>query len=217
VRRPATAVPSETAHEGRPASDRTPGPRTRAVRATPRIYAPLVGAQDDLWAELHDLFDADDGSLPEVAFVDASPREVQALFAFLVQRGSVDAGFEVWDKLLEAAVPLFAVPDAGARVASGQVTSFHLRLDAIEVEGTVLPQLGAFICADEVALDYRAGTAWTPAVLAAFARLLAELRARAPSAGLHARPDGMPERADPRFVPAFDRYLASCGISPPQG
>jgi hypothetical protein len=39
-----------------------------------------MGAQEELWAELHELFDTDDGSLPEVAFVDLPRTALQPLF-----------------------------------------------------------------------------------------------------------------------------------------
>ena len=217
-RRPPTSSKSLTA--------KTPHPHTHTVAPPPEvrpddppgscIYAPRVGAQDDLWAELSYLFDTDDGSLPEVVFTGAEPGEVQSLFAFLIDRGTIDAESKLWDNVLDAGVPVIDVPDAGARVVIGQAEAFHVLLDGIEVDGVALPPIGAFILTDEVALDYRMGPAWTPPVLAALARLLGAMRTLAPSATLQARPDGAPDCTDPRFVPALDRYLASPDVSPPR-
>jgi hypothetical protein len=52
------------------------------------------------------------------------------------------------------------------------------------------------------------GPEWTPATLAAFARMLREMRALAPAASLNARAEtSMP--ANSRFGPALGRYLSS--------
>lgn len=171
-----------------------------------------MSAEGSLWGELGELFDTDDGSLPEVVF-DAPPRSaLQPLFTFLMQRGRVNAdrGGTLWDPAVEADIPITDVPDAGERVADGRVPSFHVVFNDIEVDGVTLPPLGAFFCEDEVALDYRMGDEWNPSVLAAFARLLGEMRELARGARLTARPDGGgPEHEHPPFESALDRYLFS--------
>ena len=169
-------------------------------------------AQDDLWTELHELFDTDDGSLPEIVFVDPPRTALQPLFAFLMGRGTVDlvSGGSVYDPALEADVPIADVPDAGARVASGRIPDFHVLFHGIEVDGVTVPPLGACFGQNQVALDYRMGSDWNATVLAAFARLLDEMRALAPGARLHAGADGgAPEHDDTTFELALDRYLAS--------
>jgi len=171
-----------------------------------------VSAQDDLWEELHDLFDTDDGSLPEIVFVDPPRSSLQPLFAFLMQRGTVDPtrGGSLWDPERDADVPITDVPDAGERVAMGRVPYFHVVFHGIDVAGVPIPPLGAFFDQNAVALDYRMGEDWNPPVLAAFARLLDAMRALAPNIPLHARPDGGgPEHDDPSFEIAIDRYLSS--------
>lgn len=179
-----------------------------------------MGAQDDLWVELRDLFDTDDGSLPEVVFIDPPRGALQPLFAFLMGRGTVDADRDatLWDPTLEADVPITDVPDAGERVATGNLPSFHVVFNGIEVDGITIPPLGAFFFEDELALDYRMGDEWTPPVLAAFARLLDAMRALAPGVELQARPDGGgAEHADPRLGPALDRYLSSAEVKSANG
>jgi hypothetical protein len=106
-------------------------------------------------------------------------------------------------------LPVVAVADAGALVATGRVPSFHVVFTGIRVGDVVVPPIGAYFWEDELVLDDRMGEDWTPAALAAFARLLGEMRAHAPGVELQARPDGGgPEHADPRFPPAIDAYLA---------
>jgi hypothetical protein len=177
--------------------------------STRRMYGAGVSAQDDLWVALREWFEVDDGSLPEVVFSDLPRGVLPALLGFLMERSAPDSTqpLILWDTALSAAAPIEPLT-AAARVASGEIPNFHVRIQGIEVDGIALPSLGIFVCTDELALDYRMGGEWTPAVLAAFVRLLGAMHALAPAARLESRGDtDMP--ADPWFQPAVERYLSS--------
>jgi hypothetical protein len=130
-----------------------------------------------LWRELHDFFDIDDGSLPEVR-VDYSDQSATAtayalLRARAIRVGSADSGF--WSNTLGMDVSLDSVPNAAALVVSGDAAPFHTVLRGIESADAVIPDLGVFVFPDQLALDYRMGPGWGPRELAGLFAILAQL------------------------------------------
>jgi len=170
-----------------------------------------MNAAEELWEELHHLFDTDDGSLPEVVFGGLGPGDLEAAFALLRSRADPDAlaGQTVWDEQRRADVPMADVPDAVARVADERNPSFHVVFRALRSEGVALPALGVFVDPDSLALDYRMGSDWDERTLAAFVRLVGDILAVAPHATVAAVPDGgRMQYADPAFGATLRRFLA---------
>jgi hypothetical protein len=144
-----------------------------------------VGAAEQFWAEVQDLFDADDGSLPEIVLADLGPHETRNLLDHVVGKAS-------------------------AQEDRSSVDTPERILDNLQYDGVRLPTLGIDAFDDELVIDYRMGDGWNAETLAAFARLLGELRDLAPHARIVAIPEGGVEaHADPRFPAALDQYLAS--------
>lgn len=71
--------------------------------------------------------------------------------------------------------PLRAVADPAAGAFSGELHTFHFLLTGLVFESVEIPDLGVFV-GEDIALDFRSGEGWDPAVLGAFVRLLASLR-----------------------------------------
>jgi hypothetical protein len=170
-----------------------------------RSYPSHVAPADDLWAELHEVFVHDDGSLPEFVLVDVPREALQPILDRLMRRGHTDAA--VWDPSRDRDVRLTEMPDAGEAVAAGRVPSFHAVFSGIRINDVQLPPLGAFFVEDELALDYRAGLEWTPDTVAALARFLVELRALAPGAWVAWRPEG--GNNSQRLDELLDRFVRS--------
>ena len=167
---------------------------------------------DWLWTELHDLFDTDDGSLPEVRVAFADKRAVITAFAELRGRGQdvTHRGSTFWSVAHSKDCPLDSVPNAAALVVSGEAEPFHLVLRGIEMSGVRLPDLGVWVFDDQVAIDYRMGPEWRAAQLRAPFQLLIKLSRSDPRASVTLDPKTLAEVAD-RFQACWSRFVSEHG------
>jgi hypothetical protein len=94
-------------------------------------------------------------------------------------------------------------PDAARRVVSESAESFHFLLQSVQRGGAVIPDLGVFVSADLVILDYRMGGSWGSPQLAALFDLLHELQRLAPEAKIKLEDHILPE-----YHRRFDRLLS---------
>src|SRR5262245_26156890 len=100
-----------------------------------------------LWGELHDLFDTDDGSLPEIRVDYSAPNATVAGYALLRERAAqiVTENPHFWSKTRDAECPLDSVSNAAALVVSGEAEAFHVVFGGIESRGMNIPDLGVFV------------------------------------------------------------------------
>jgi hypothetical protein len=162
-----------------------------------------------LWEEVRDLFEVDDGSLPEVR-VNYSEGRATALGYELIQNRAASIVTDrphFWSKVHAAEVPLSAVPNAAALVVSGESEAFHVVFTGIEFNGTVIPDVGVFVFPDELTLDYRMGSEWNDARVRALFELLAALLALDSKASLSLEDAVLPEIKS-RFSEAWQRWCA---------
>lgn len=166
-------------------------------------------AREELWRELAYLFEEDDGSLPEVRLIDIPSGGAARIFQELRNRAEpLEPTQTIWDEELGRDVPLEDVPDAATLVAEERIQGFHVVLRGISSHSIRLPELGVFVCQNNVELDYRMGSEWNAEVLAAFVELLADLRRLAPAARLDLE-DGVLENVREHFRRAVETYLAA--------
>jgi len=162
-----------------------------------------------LWSELRDLFDTDDGSLPEVRVDYVDSAATVAGYALLRGRATrvVSENAYLWSKVHSAERPLDSVPNAAALVVSGEAEAFHVVFGGIRSRNVVIPDLGVFVCPDQLALDYRMGPAWGPGELEALFELLGELVALDPRASLSLE-EGVLADVVARFQNAWRRWVS---------
>lgn len=156
---------------------------------------------------MHDLFDTDDGSLPEIRIDFASNSSTVAGYGILARRGAI-AGDNpsFWSIAHQAERPLESVENAAALVVAGEAESFHVVFRGIRAEGAVIPDLGVFVFPDQLALDYRMGSEWGPPELGALFLLVSELVALEPGASVSLWHDGAEGEA--RFLRIWDHWRA---------
>lgn len=162
-----------------------------------------------LWNELRDLFDTDDGSLPEIRVDYRDAGATVSGYALLRGRAArvVSDNAHFWSKTHDAERPLDSVANAAALVASGEAEAFHVVLGGIQSGRVAIPNLGVFVFPDQLALDYRMGPAWGPKELEAFFGLLGELASLDPDASLSLEEAVLPDVAD-RFQNSWRRWCA---------
>lgn len=163
-----------------------------------------------LYAAIHDLFDYDDGSLPEVQIDGITADEAQAMLDALLPLGDpLRPDQTVWDHERDKEPPISDYPDAGRLAAEGRLSSLHFVLTGLQWRETGLPDLGVGIWPGTFAIDYRPGSDWTPDVLSCFIDLLCTLRGLSREGQLVLADDGsraLPLKQQEQFREAVRRH-----------
>jgi len=130
-----------------------------------------------LWKELHHQFDTDDGSLPEIWIMNLSRQGVAAIFSYLQHACQTIANSAVfWSREDQQDKPVNSVANAAALVVEGRAEPFHCVCHGLSYEGVVLPDIGVFVCDDQIAIDYRMGQEWNALKLKALFGMLKKLK-----------------------------------------
>jgi hypothetical protein len=160
-----------------------------------------------LWKELHNLFDTDDGSLPEIWLSELSPNGVVAIFSYLQNAGdciSNDSSFWSIEEQRDKAIN--SVPNAAALVVEGLAEPFHCLCQGLTFEGIQIPDLGVFIFDDHITLDYRMGEEWNAKKLKALFGILKELKWICPEAKVSIE-DYALAKVRRHFESTWEKYL----------
>lgn len=177
----------------------------------------MAEMQSWIWKELHDLFDTDDGSLPEfrINYVDTSA--TVAAYALIRTRAAqvVSENPCFWSKTHDAEHALDSVPNAAALVMADEAEPFHVVFGGIRARGTSLPDIGVFVFSNQLALDYRMGPDWGSKELEALFELLVELVDLDPKASISLEAGVVPEVLD-RFQKAWHRWTAERAAAEPE-
>jgi hypothetical protein len=81
---------------------------------------------DTLWNDLHDLFDTDDGSLPEIWITNLSADGISTIYDMIRTVAKTLPGQPTfWDKRRDQASLLASVPNAARLVAENLAEPFH--------------------------------------------------------------------------------------------
>jgi hypothetical protein len=161
-----------------------------------------------LWYELHDLFDTDDGSLPEIWLTHLTGSEVASIYLFLLSRGKDVPLYRTtfWDKQLQQARALDSVQNAAMLVVQGRAEPFHLLIGGLTLHEIIIPDLGIFVWDDSLYIDYRMGSEWGPAELGALFECLYHINKIAPEMQVVLE-DGVIEQVQKRFRQVWQHYL----------
>jgi hypothetical protein len=160
-----------------------------------------------LWKELHDLFDTDDGSLPEIQIQNLSSDEVITIFDYLknaCHHLSNNARF--WSVEDQESKPINFVPNAAALVTQGRAEPFHVLCHGLSYGGEVIPDLGVFVFDDQISLDYRMGAEWNAARLKALFGTLRQIKQLAPAVKIGLEKNVLRE-VGVRFEVTWKKYL----------
>jgi hypothetical protein len=164
--------------------------------------------QSRLWKELHDLFDTDDGSLPEIELNCLSGVQVQSIYLFLRSRGkdTTRDGAKFWDNDLKQKRPVDSIANAATLVTTNRADPFHVVISGLTFNGVTVPDIGVFVFQESISLDYRMGVEWEPAKLSAYFECLFEVKKFAPSAKISLQP-GTSEEAQKRFQKMLAEFI----------
>lgn len=160
-----------------------------------------------LFDSVHLHFNGDDYvSWVHLTFADANA--VASAYAWLRDKatGLMNENTYVWSKRENREIPVDSVPNAAELVVRGEGEAFCVWLEGIVAVGVPLPELGFFVFADEIEVNWHGGSAWGEAEVEAFFTLLYELTSRDPQATL-AMPEGVVDEYVESFMGAWHRFL----------
>ena len=155
------------------------------------------------WPLLKHLFEADDGSLPDVFVENLLEEEVVLLYNWLMNQCTAPADATVWNRDLGLDVPIATVPDAANAVVCGTIDSFRHGLIGLSFDGLQLPQLSVWLAPNEISLDYRMGPHWNEQTFTAFFGLLRKMQSLAPRARVFQADEGCYGSPNEEFSETF--------------
>ncbi len=159
---------------------------------------------ESVWELLHELFETDDGSLPDICIRNVSSEGVVRIWNSLRDHSSGFAGeATLWHDGEGQRLDVNSVENAADLVISGEAEPFHVVLRGVSFEDTSIPDLGVFVFLDEVDLDYRKGPEWSRSGVEALLRLLIMLRGLAPDCEVV-----LPQEYLPEFRNQFSKALS---------
>lgn len=162
---------------------------------------------EELWKELHDLFDSDDGSLPEIWITNLSQVGVVAGFHYLQHAcHSIADNTVFWSIEEQQDKPIDSVPNAAALVVAGHAEPFHFLCGGLTYGGEAIPNLGVCVFDDQIKLDYRMGEEWNGAKLEALFGILKELKRIDPGAKVTIE-DYALAKVRKQFETTWERFL----------
>lgn len=170
-----------------------------------------MGRVSWLWQDVRALFEADDGSLPEIRIAYRNtPATAIGYEQLVTSAAGVVSHAYFWSKVREEEVPLDAVPNAAALVVSGEAEPFHVVLNAITSNDVMIPKVGVFVFPSELVLDYRMGAEWRESEVVALFELLSKLKAHDSHASILLKHRAT-RRIDARFARAWERWCHEHG------
>lgn len=105
---------------------------------------------DSISIQLRDLFENDDGSLPEIELTNLGPATIPRIFEMLWRRSheATAGGASYCDRGDGRDKPIASAEDAAnaaVLVCSQKAESIHVVLGRLECAGSVIPDLGVFV------------------------------------------------------------------------
>lgn len=160
------------------------------------------------WLEIRELFEHDDGSLPDIYFENLKPDEIVAMYESVMSRCSVFGEPTAWGVAELRDVPLSAFPRPAQAFTSGKIEQFRHGLAGLTINGAAIPQLTISVEPGRVSFDYRKGDGWSEQTVSALFTLIAELRRIAPDAVVFQAEEGRSDRPSEAFTRALDAFAA---------
>jgi hypothetical protein len=173
-----------------------------------------LGSASWHWQDVRDLFEVDDGSLPQIRITYKDKWAAAMAYALLRKRAARIASRAAyfWSNERGEEVPLDAVPNAAKLVVTGEAGPFHVVLSGIESQGAVIPDLGVFVFSDQLVLDYRMGPQWSEREVLGLFELLLALASLDPNAVVLLKDYGQREVRN-NFSKAWQHWRAERGAA----
>jgi len=139
----------------------------------------------ELWPQLRDIFETDDGSLPDIFVENLSGDQVQSIYHWVRSQCDVycdDGAPTLWDRVAECVVAITDLDDPAQLVLDGRAEPFRHGLTRFSISDVEIPQLTVAVAPNSIEFDYRMGSEWGPSQVAALFDFLWAIQQLAPDA-----------------------------------
>ena len=162
-----------------------------------------------IWDLVQDLFEEEDGSLPDILIAEIAPEAIARVYGYLRTHSTVITKYPYfWDKARNQEAHVDSVPNAAQRLLEGMAEPFHIVLRGLTFRNTEIPDLGVFVFADKIILDYHAGKEWSESQVLALFELLRHICNIDPNARIKYDEDSVPDFKQ-RFQRAWSMFQES--------
>jgi hypothetical protein len=158
------------------------------------------------WNAVKDLFEENDGSLPDIFIENLTHGEMEDIYSWLLSFAEVCDNTVIYSIKEDKNVPIEYYNNPVRAFNVGEVEAFRHGLKEFIINNTVIPQLTLFIGQNEIEFDYRMGKEWGAEQVEALFEFLALIKDRAPSAQITQAYEGLYDKPNTIFTSVFEEY-----------
>ncbi|QGW83793.1 hypothetical protein [Variovorax paradoxus] len=158
------------------------------------------------WLQIADLFDKDDGSLPDIFVDNLSPEQIEQVYDWVMSQCVVVGDPSAWHVTEQKDIPLRAVPAPAKAFVNGEIETFRHGLGGLTIGGCELPLLTVSLETPTcISFDYRSGPEWNERTITAFLQFVLGIREQAPNARIWRTEEGAWDRPSSKFTAALNQ------------
>ncbi len=158
------------------------------------------------WSEIKDLFEHDDGSLPDIYVENLTAQEIESIYGWVLSLTEIYGEPTLWSIKENKDVPLASYKNPAQDFNAGEVETFHHTLKEFAINGITIPMLGIRVGEDAIDFDYRMGKEWGEKQVEALFNFLAQIKDKAITAKIFQADEGCYEKPNAKFAKAFEQY-----------
>lgn len=166
-----------------------------------------------LWDKIHDFFDQDDGSYPEICLCNLTPDSIIKSYNFIRKNGGFLVG---GPRFLNAEqgceMGLDEVEDASKLVVNRKAHPFHFMIRNIRFNEKQIDEIGIFVLDNAIAIDYEKGPFWNELKVASLMTLIHLIMKDSPQSFIRLE-DEVPQEAKERFEESYKEYVSQLEIT----
>ena len=130
-----------------------------------------------LWNEIHDMFDEDDGSFPEICICGLTATEVVAAYQLIRKQARfVVGGPRFFNREAGCEMELDQVDCAATLVCNKTAQPFHFMVRNLAFADGEIHELGIFVLDNAIALDYEKSRIWGELQIETLLHLINQLK-----------------------------------------
>lgn len=160
----------------------------------------------NLWFELREHFDTDDGSLPDIFVDNLSSAQIIEVYNWVCSISGLAGEPTLWDKVMGDNIPIKSIDDPAGYVVKKRSYTFRHALYKLSISGIVIPQLTIGVFPYRIEFDYRMGNEWGPKTLTALFEFLWSIQEIAPAAVIRHFHEGQYENPTKSFTDTWLRF-----------
>ena len=108
----------------------------------------------NIWNEVHQLFESDDGSLPDVYVYNLAKEELVEIYSWVLSLTTAPPDTYVWGIKNDKGILIDEIQNPALDYVQGKIQSFRHPLELFKFCDVEIPRLSIFIWESEISFDY---------------------------------------------------------------